>query len=80
MEIIVTTLEIIGGGRAYAVIGSACGDPKKHGCVRRVCSGAFYCSGRRRHSAIRIPGETPPAMFTNPIYAIAGLAHMSFSF
>lgn len=39
-------------------IGSACGDPKKHGCVRRVCSGAFYCSGRRRHSGFDPGGNT----------------------
>lgn len=45
--------------------------------IRRVCSGAFYCSGG---GVIRdlILGETPPAMFTNPIYAIAGLATCLF--
>lgn len=72
MEIIVTTLEII-GAIAFAVSGALVGI-RKNMDVFGVC--VLGLSTAVGGGVIRdlILGETPPAMFTNPIYAIAGLA------
>lgn len=76
MEIIVTTLEII-GAIAFAVSGALVGI-RKNMDVFGVC--VLGLSTAVGGGVIRdlILGETPPAMFTNPIYAIAGLATCLF--
>ena len=76
MEIIVTTLEII-GAIAFAVSGALVGI-RKNMDVFGVC--VLGLSTAVGGGVIRdlILGETPPAMFTNPIYAIAGLATCIF--
>lgn len=76
MEIIVTTLEII-GAIAFAVSGALVGI-RKNMDVFGVC--VLGLSTAVGGGVIRdlILRETPPAMFTNPIYAIAGLATCLF--
>lgn len=76
MEIIVTILEII-GAIAFAVSGALVGI-RKNMDVFGVC--VLGLSTAVGGGVVRdlILGETPPAMFTNPIYAIAGLATCLF--
>ena len=78
MEIIVTTLEII-GAIAFAVSGALVGI-RKNMDVFGVC--VLGLSTAVGGGVIRdlILGETCRAMFTNPIYAIAGLATCLFLF
>ncbi len=72
MEILVFSLELI-GACAFAISGALVG-VKRHMDIFGIC--ILGLSTAVGGGVIRdiILGHTPPAMFTNPIYAIVGLA------